>query len=109
LIAAAPSARRLARERKLTANNLSSAEFTLSNLGGIGLSGIFPIVNWPQVAILGIAASQIEPRFIDGEFLPRLMMPLTLGFDHRVINGADGARFLQYLKKLLEDPFSLLL
>jgi pyruvate dehydrogenase E2 component (dihydrolipoamide acetyltransferase) len=61
------------------------------------------------VAILGVAASKIEPCYIDGEFVPRLMMPLTLGFDHRVINGADGARFLQHLKLLLEDPFSLLL
>jgi len=98
-----------ARERKLSAKDLSGAGFTISNLGGIGVSGIFPIVNWPQVAILGVAASEIEPCFVEGEFLPRLMLPLTLGFDHRVINGADGAHFLQYIKSLLEDPFRLLL
>jgi len=98
-----------AHERKLTAKDLSGSGVTLSNLGGIGLTGIFPIVNWPQVAILGVAASQMEPRLIDGEFKPKLMMPVTLGFDHRVINGADGARFLQHLKQLLEDPFSFLL
>jgi len=98
-----------ARDRKLSAKDLSGAGFTISNLGGIGVSGIFPIVNWPQVAILGLATSQIEPRFIEGEFSPRLVMPLTLGFDHRVINGADGAHFLQYIKSLLEDPFRLLL
>lgn len=98
-----------ARKRKLTAKDLSGAGITVSNLGGLGLSGIFPIVNWPQVAILGIAASQIEACFINGEFKPRLMMPVTLAFDHRMINGADGARFIAYLKQLLEDSFALLL
>lgn len=98
-----------ARTRKLTAKDLSGAGITVSNLGGMGLSAIFPIVNWPQVAILGVAASQIEACFINGEFKPRLMMPITLAFDHRMINGADGARFIAYLKQLLEDSFTLLL
>ncbi len=98
-----------ARERNLTPKDLSGAGITISNLGGIGLSGITPIVNWPQVAILGVVASQMEPRWMDGQFRPRLIMPMTLGFDHRVINGADGAHFLRYLKEILEDPFLFLL
>lgn len=98
-----------AKDRKLGAKDLTGAGFTLSNLGGMGLSGIFPIVNWPQVAILGVAASTWEPILKDGEFVPRLMMPVTLGFDHRVINGADGARFLGLLKELLEDTFTMML
>jgi len=98
-----------ARTRKLTAKDLSGAGITVSNLGGLGLSSIFPIVNWPQVAILGVASSQVEACFINGEFKPRLMMPITLAFDHRMINGADGARFIAYLKQLLEDSFTLLL
>lgn len=98
-----------AHARKLSKSDLEGAGITLSNLGSRGLTSIFPIINWPQVSILGVAASQIEPRFIEQEFQPRLMMPITLGFDHRVINGADGARFLQHLKQLLEDPFRILL
>jgi len=98
-----------AKNRKLSVNDLSGCGFTLSNLGGMGLTSIFPIVNWPQVAILGVAASTWEPVLVDGVFVPRLKMPVTLAFDHRVINGADGARFLTRLKELLEDPFTFLL
>lgn len=94
-----------ARAKKLTANDLSGATFTISNLGGIGTTSIFPIVNYPQAAILGIAASKQEAVWIDDSFQPRLMMPMTIGFDHRIINGADAARFLQYTKQLLEDWF----
>ena len=98
-----------AKKRKLSMEDLSGAGITVSNLGGMGLTGIQPIVNWPQVAILGVAASEMEPRYVNDELQKRLMMPITLAFDHRIINGADGARFLQYLKSLLEQPFSLLL
>ncbi|NIB42492.1 2-oxo acid dehydrogenase subunit E2 [Pseudomaricurvus alkylphenolicus] len=100
---------RKARERKLSARDLQGAGFTISNLGGMGVCGIFPIVNWPQVAILGVAASSEEPRLVAGQWQNRLMMPVTLGFDHRVINGADGARFLAAIKQTLQAPFSLAL
>ncbi|MFC5411922.1 dihydrolipoamide acetyltransferase family protein [Larkinella bovis] len=98
-----------ARDRKTKPEDLEGGTFTLSNLGGIGTTGINPIVNWPQVGILGVSAGQLEPVWQDDQFVPRLRMPVTLGFDHRVINGADAARFLQYLKKITEDPFLLLL
>ncbi len=91
------------RQRKLLPQDFQGAGITLSNLGGIGLSSIFPIVNWPQAAIVGVAASDQIPRLIDGEWVERRMLTLTLGFDHRIINGADGARFLVCLKNLLED------
>lgn len=89
--------------RKLSAKDMQGAGITLSNLGSIGLTSIFPIVNWPQVAIIGAAASDEVPRYINDEVCKRRIMKLTLGFDHRVINGADGAKFLVYIKALLED------
>ena len=94
-----------ARNKKLTADDLLGATFTISNLGGIGTTSIFPIVNHPQAAILGLAASKKEAVWIEERFQPRLLMPMTIGFDHRIINGADAARFLQYIKQLLEDWF----
>ncbi|MFK7982796.1 MAG: dihydrolipoamide acetyltransferase family protein [Saprospiraceae bacterium] len=94
-----------AKAKQLNTTHLEGATFTISNLGGIGTTAIFPIVNFPQVAILGVAASRLEPIWVDGSFQPRLCMPITIGFDHRAINGADAARFLQYLKGLLEDWF----
>jgi pyruvate dehydrogenase E2 component (dihydrolipoamide acetyltransferase) len=97
------------RERKTKMEDLEGATFTISNLGGIGTTGIFPLVSFPQVAILGVGGGTIEPAWIDNEWQPRLSMPLTLGFDHRVINGADGAKFLRTVKTFLEDPFALLL
>jgi pyruvate dehydrogenase E2 component (dihydrolipoamide acetyltransferase) len=98
-----------ARRGDLAPNDLEGATFTVSNLGGIGTSGITPLVNWPQVAILGAASARIEPRYEDGSVEPRRILPLTLGVDHRVMNGADGARFLQFVKERLEDPFLLTL
>lgn len=98
-----------AKERKTKLEDLEGATFTISNLGAIGTTSMNPIVNWPQVAILGLSASQIEPIWMGNEFRARLRIPLTLGFDHRIINGADAARFLQYLKNVLEDPFLLFL
>jgi len=97
------------RDRKTKPEDLEGATFTISNLGGIGTTGMNPIVNWPQVAILGLSASSMEPVWIDNEFVARLRVPFSLGFDHRVVNGGDAARFLRYLKSVLEDPFSLLL
>ncbi|MEL6485425.1 MAG: 2-oxo acid dehydrogenase subunit E2, partial [Bacteroidota bacterium] len=93
------------RDKKITPEALEGATFTISNLGGIGTSAIFPLVSHPQAAILGVAASTMEPVFIKDAFEPRLMMPLTIGFDHRIINGADAARFLQHIKHLLQDWF----
>ncbi len=93
------------KNKKISAEELGGATFTISNLGGIGTSAIFPLVSFPQVAILGVAGSQKEAVFIDGQFQPRLIMPLTIGFDHRVINGADAARFLKRIQHLLEDWF----
>lgn len=97
----------LARTAKLKPNDLKGAGFTLSNLGGLGVSGIFPIVNWPEVAILGVAAGKLSPVMMDTEFVPRLLMPVTLGFDHRVINGADAARFLAFIKEHMESEWLL--
>ena len=96
-----------ARERKLKADDVESGTFTISNLGGIGTTSIFPIVNHPQAAILGVASSKIEAIYNGESFEPKLIMPMTIGFDHRIINGADAARFLQFLKKGLEDWFYL--
>jgi pyruvate dehydrogenase E2 component (dihydrolipoamide acetyltransferase) len=105
------------RAGKLALNDLQGSGFTISNLGGIGVSNIFPVVNWPEVAILGLATSRMQPIISENKLgastdnTPNissgLIMPTTLGFDHRIINGADGARFLQYLKELLEDPMAL--
>lgn len=95
------------RDAKNKPDDMTGGTFTLSNVGGIGGSGILPIVNSPQAAILGVTASQME-AFWNGEaFEPRLMMQMTIGFDHRVINGADATRFLQAVKNMLEDPFTL--
>lgn len=93
------------KSKKISAEELDGATFTISNLGGIGTSAIFPLVSFPQVAILGVASSSTEAVHMDGQFQPRLIMPLTIGFDHRIINGADAARFLKHVKTLLEDWF----
>jgi len=98
-----------ARARKLAPQDLQGAGITVSNLGGIGLNAIFPIVNWPEVAIVGAAVSAIEAAYINENFLPRRIITVTLGFDHRVINGAEAAKFLVHLKNLLEDARLMLL
>lgn len=98
-----------ARAGKLQPADMKGGSVTLSNLGGLGASAVFPIVNWPEVAILGVGAGEWTPTYVDGDIgkapEPRLMMPLTLAFDHRVINGADGARYLDTLAELCENPF----
>ncbi len=98
-----------ARERKLTAEDMQGGTFTISNLGGIGGTGFTPIVNSPEVAILGVARSRIEPVYQDGEWVPRNMLPLSLSYDHRIIDGADAARFVRWIASALEDPFLLAL
>lgn len=101
------------KRRKITAKDLSGAGFTLSNLKGMSVSGIFPIINWPQTAILGVADTEWAPVLEGdpetGKFVPRLIMPVTIGFDHRVINGGDAARFLKILKETLQDPMAMLI
>jgi len=100
-----------ARERKLTPEEMQGGTFSLSNLGGIGGVGFTPIVNWPEVAILGVSRSQVKPVW-DGEkeaFVPRLLMPFGLTYDHRLIDGAEAARFCRHLAGLLEDPLGLAL
>ncbi|HFC6749380.1 TPA: dihydrolipoyllysine-residue acetyltransferase [Neisseria meningitidis] len=92
-----------AREGKLKPQEMQGACFTISSLGGIGGTGFTPIVNAPEVAILGVCKSQIKPVWNDKEFAPRLMCPLSLSFDHRVIDGAAGMRFTVFLAKLLKD------
>lgn len=94
-----------AKTKKTTMDDLEGATFTISNLGGIGSTSIMPIVNAPEVGILGVSASTLEPKWNGTEFKPRLTMPITIAFDHRVINGADALRFLITIKGLLEDPF----
>ncbi|QLB45093.1 pyruvate dehydrogenase complex dihydrolipoyllysine-residue acetyltransferase [Mannheimia pernigra] len=92
-----------AREGKLTASDMQGGCFTISSLGGIGTTHFTPIVNAPEVAILGVSKSEIQPIWNGKEFEPRLMLPLSLSFDHRVIDGADGARFLSYINGVLAD------
>ena len=98
-----------ARNRKVTLDEMQGGSFTISNLGGIGGTGFTPIVNWSEVAILGVARSQTEPVWRDGQFVPRTMLPLSLSYDHRVVDGADGARFLRWVCQAIEQPFLLML
>jgi pyruvate dehydrogenase E2 component (dihydrolipoamide acetyltransferase) len=100
-----------ARARKLSPEEMQGGTFSLSNLGGIGGTGFTPIVNWPEVAILGVSRSQMKPVWDPGQeaFLPRLYMPYSLTYDHRLIDGAEAARFCRHLAGLLEDPVGLAL
>jgi len=97
-----------ARQRKLQPDDMKGGTFTISNLGGIGGIGFTPIVNWPEVAILGLSRGRQEAVFKDGQAIPRMMLPLSLSYDHRVIDGADGARFTRRIASLLENPMLLL-
>jgi len=97
-----------ARERKLTREEMEGASFTVTNLGGIGGTGFTPLVSHPEVAILGVSRTREEPSVRDGEIVARLVMPLSLSYDHRVVNGADAARFVRHVASLLEDPLRLL-
>ena len=98
-----------AREKKLSPKDLQGANFTITSLGSIGGTAFTPLVNWPQVAILGISPATMQPVWNGESFDPRLMLPLSLSYDHRVINGADAARFTHKLTKLLADIRTLLL
>ena len=98
-----------ARDRKLSPADMSGGCISISSLGGIGGTAFTPIVNAPEVAILGVSRAQMKPVYIDGEFVPRLILPLSLSYDHRVIDGADGARFTSFLSRVLSDTRRLLL
>ena len=98
-----------ARAKKLSPGDMQGATFSISSLGGIGGTAFTPIVNWPEVAILGVSRSQMKPVYDGKGFVPRLMLPLSLSYDHRVIDGADAARFTTYLSKQLTDIRRLLL
>jgi len=100
---------RRARERKLRPEDLAGGCFSISSLGGIGGTAFTPIVNGPEVAILGVSRTQRKPVWIDGAFQPRLMLPLSLSYDHRVIDGAEAARFTTRLRAVLSDIRNLIL
>ncbi len=98
-----------ARAGKLSMDEMQGGCFTITNLGGIGGTAFTPIVNQPEAAILGMSRSRMEPVWQDGQFMPRLMLPLSLSYDHRIVDGADGIRFLRYIVDRLEHPFLLAL
>jgi pyruvate dehydrogenase E2 component (dihydrolipoamide acetyltransferase) len=98
-----------ARDKKLTPDEMQGGTFTITNLGGIGGTGFSPIVNHPEVAILGLSRSRMEPEWVSdrNKFEPRLILPLSLSYDHRLIDGADAARFLRWIAEAFEQPFLL--
>ncbi len=98
-----------ARERKLKPEEMQGGCFSISNLGGIGGTGFTPIVNWPEVAILGASRAATQPRWAGDRFEPRLVLPLSLSYDHRLVDGADAARFLRWIVEALEEPLLLAL
>ena len=96
-----------ARDKKITLAEMEGGTFTITNLGGSGGTAFTPIVNHPEVAILGLSRSRMEPEWIAGKFEPRLILPLSLSYDHRLIDGADAARFLRWVAEAFEQPFLL--
>ena len=98
---------RKAKDKKLTPAEMEGGTFTITNLGGIGGTGFSPIVNYPEVAILGLSRSSMEPIWMNGKFEPRQVLPLSLSYDHRLIDGADAARFLRWIAEAFEQPFLL--
>lgn len=98
-----------ARQKKVTADEMRGGTFTITNLGGIGGTAFTPIVNYPEVAILGMSRSRLMPMVHEGPIVPRLLLPLSLSYDHRVIDGADAARFTRLLAQMLENPLLMLL
>lgn len=96
------------RNKKITPDELKGSTFTVSNLGGVGGTYFSPIIYYPDVAILGVSQSNVEPLYADGKFEPRLMVPLSLSYDHRVIDGVAAAKFLRWIVRALEEPFKIL-
>ncbi|MFL6577227.1 MAG: 2-oxo acid dehydrogenase subunit E2, partial [Povalibacter sp.] len=97
-----------ARDGKLSAAEMQGACFTVSSLGGIGGTSFTPIINAPEVAILGVSRSSMKPVYQNGQFVPRLILPFTFAYDHRVVDGAAGARFTTFLANALADVKGLL-
>ncbi len=97
------------RERRISPADMEGGTFTISNLGGIGGTAFSPIVYAPQVAILGVSRAESEPVWQDDAFVPRLRLPLSLTYDHRVVDGADGARFLRWICQAIENPINLVM
>lgn len=97
------------REGKISPDELQGGTFTVTNLGGIGGTSFTPIVNFPEVAILGISRAMVEPTYVDGKLQPRQILPLSLSYDHRLIDGAEAARFLHWVAEAFEEPFLLAL
>jgi pyruvate dehydrogenase E2 component (dihydrolipoamide acetyltransferase) len=98
-----------AKARKLTLDEMSGGSMSITNLGGIGGTAFTPIVNWPEVAILGVSRGSVEAVYKDGQIQPRQMLPLSLSYDHRVIDGADAIRFLRWVVDAIEQPFTVML
>jgi pyruvate dehydrogenase E2 component (dihydrolipoamide acetyltransferase) len=98
---------RRTRNKKLNPDEMEGGTFTISNQGGIGGKGFTPVVLWPQTAILGIGRSTMKPHYIDGALQPRNTLPLSLTYDHRVVDGADAARFISWLREALEHPLAV--
>jgi pyruvate dehydrogenase E2 component (dihydrolipoamide acetyltransferase) len=96
-----------ARDKKLTPAEMEGGTFTITNLGGVGGTGFSPIVNYPEVAILGLSRASMEPVWMNAKFEPRQVLPLSLSYDHRLIDGADAARFLRWIAEAFEQPFLL--
>jgi pyruvate dehydrogenase E2 component (dihydrolipoamide acetyltransferase) len=96
-----------ARDKKLSPADMEGGTFTITNLGGIGGTGFSPIVNYPEVSILGLSRSNMEPVWMENKFEPRMVLPLSLSYDHRLIDGADAARFLRWIAEAFEQPFLL--
>lgn len=98
-----------ARDKKISLEELQGGSMTVTNLGGIGGTQFTPIVNWPEVAILGVARAQWEPHYVNGKLTrtPHFMLPLSLSYDHRLIDGANGARFLRWVCEAIEQPFMM--
>ena len=97
-----------ARNKKASIADMQGGCFTITNLGGIGGTFFTPIINAPEVAILGVSRGNMEPVYIDGKFEPRLLLPLSLSYDHRVIDGADGIRFLRWVIDAIENPMKFI-
>ncbi len=97
------------RNKKVSVDELQGSTFTISNLGGLGGTYFTPVIYSPNVAILGMSRSNFEPVYINEDFVPRLMLPFSLSYDHRIIDGADAVRFLRWIIEALEKPFKILL
>lgn len=98
-----------ARARKTKPDELQGGTFSVTNLGGLGTTHFTPIINWPEVAVLGVGRAKERAVMVDGQWQPRLILPLSISYDHRIIDGADAARFLRWICEVLENPINLLM